>query len=153
MQEVALQLGVEGWVRTKWAVRGQRQASIRWKEQGEHDMTLGGNKVPLCQLIWLLGEVGDTRTSTTPQPPGDRRLNEKRIWHGPQLPYVEGPSTQQGGTSLTSPRSSGHPAQALGEEESLGGRPAWVQVPALALTTCVLLGMSLRLSEPQFPHP
>lgn len=70
MQEVALQLGVEGWVRTKRVVRGQRQASMRWKGQGEHDMTVGGNKVPLCQLIWLLREGDDTRTSTNPKPRG-----------------------------------------------------------------------------------
>lgn len=69
MQEAALQLGVEGWVRTKWVVRGHRQAGISWKEQGEHDMTVGVNEVPLCQLIWLLGEAGDTRTSTAPPNP------------------------------------------------------------------------------------
>lgn len=71
----------------------------------------------------------------------------KRIWHGPQWSYV-GPSTQQGGAYLTSLLSSRHPAQARGGGTGLRRQAAWVQVLALALTTCVLLGTSLRLSEP-----
>ena len=97
VQEVAFQLGLGEWVRTKWLKRA---------EAGEHGLTAGGSEGSPALLVNLVGrqEVA-LEVALTLTPGGQRAEWEEDLAWTPSGP-VEGPSTQQGDAHVTSPLSS-----------------------------------------------
>lgn len=58
MQEVAFQLGPEGWVRITWVVRGQRQARLGGRNRASTTSLLEGIKESPILLVNLVGREG-----------------------------------------------------------------------------------------------